>query len=308
MDARLMKACIFALLLGAGPFVSSGVCAVLYAATADRAYGSNVAGRLYSVDSSNAESKLVGRIRGANGVSVGVTGMALHPETHVLYGTSAGFSFPPSLVTIDGRTAEAKVIGPLGFAVSDISFDRGGHLYAWLSELHQLGVVNLLTGAATPVGPVLSAAETTGGGLAIDKAGTAYVIPGTAAGTIDKIDLATMKHMTGAELTNAPYLSSINSLTFSPSGGLYGVNSNMAASAKTALVRIDPQTGVVTKVGDLPEDTDGLTFSPDVVSSLPPQTEMLSRLWPYALGGILLALAAVAMVVRRRRGRRIQAK
>ena len=293
---------LFAWLFVAEPFLSSGPFAqTLYAATAPRTVGPNVTGRLYVVDPATAESKLIGRIRIGGAASVRITGMAVHPATGVLYGSSAGFSFPPSLLTIDPRTAEARIIGPLGYPTSDLSFDRNGQLYAWLSDLHQLAAVNLNTGAATPQGPVIGAAESTGGGLAIDRADIAYVIPGTAAGTIDTINIATLKSEVGPILTGAPYLSSINSLTLSVKGGIYGVNSNMAASAKTALVFINPKTGIVTKIGDLPEDVDGLAFSPDVVSAGAAQPEQSSRLVQIALMALAVILAGIFVLITHRK-------
>jgi hypothetical protein len=292
MRSPAILACQTALLYaGAFVFTSALSAETIYLSTTHRAVAPNqVAGQLYLVDPTTAEGKLVGAVVAENGVSVGVTGMAVNPATGILYGITAGFSSPPSLVTINPKNAEAKTVGALGYTSSDISFDRKGRLFAWLSERQRLASVDLTTGAATPVGPVISTAETTGGGLAIDDKDVAYIIPGTAAGTLDTINLATMQSSVGPVLTGAPFLSSINSLTFSPKGRLYGVNSNMAAPAKTALVVINRDTGVVTKMGDLQEDADGLTFSQDVAAASVAQGGSPWRLFEIAL----LAFAAGA--------------
>jgi hypothetical protein len=139
--------------------------------------------------------------------------------------------------------------------------------------------------------------------LAIDRKGTAYVAANTAAGTLDIVDTRTGAGTLGPALSGAPYLSEINSLTFSPEGELFAVNSNLAAPAKTALVVINTGTGVVSIVGDLPDDADGLTFSPDA-SATGAEPPAFAWIWTAtAIVGILV-FAALALRRLRRAGER----
>jgi sugar lactone lactonase YvrE len=227
----------------------------------------------------------------------------VHPKTGVLYGITAGITpaLRPSLIVIDPKTAQATLVGKLGHSASDINFDATGKLFIWLTDVNQLGTVNLTSGVATPLGLAASMPDSTGGGLAIDSRGIAYFATSTAVGTLDTMDVHTGVRRVGPVLSGAPYLSAIASLTFSHSGVLYGVNSNLAAPAKSALVIIDPVSGVVSLVGDLPEDADGLAFSPDVLS--------MEQSKPLYLVYVALALAAlvgvvVVVVLKRRRSDR----
>src|ERR1700687_4454198 len=248
-------------------FVAGAAAQTLYTATSRGYVGSpDVVGRLYVIEPDTAAAKIVGPIHIKGLRSIGVTGLAVHPQTGVLYGITAGPSpeLRPSLVTIDTRTAEAKLIGPLGAAGSDINFDSSGTLYVWLADKNRLGTVDPATGVATPLGP--SGIAGTGGGLAINARGEAFVAVTTATGTLDSIDLHTGAGTRGPALTGAPYLSAINSLTFSPTGVLFGVNSNLGAPANTVLVTIDTASGAVNALGSLPTDADGLAFSPDAAA------------------------------------------
>ena len=271
----------------------------LYTATA-RAYisPSEVVGRLYVVDPDTAGAKLVGPLRLEDGRYVGVNGLAVHPRTRALYGITAGVtpSLRPSLVRIEPKTAEATLIGQLGHSASDINFNADGQLFIWLTDLSQLGTVDLKSGAATPVGST-SIPGATGGGLAINQKGVAYIATTTAVGTLDTVDIVSGTRTVGPSLSGAPYLSAIHALTFSPSGTLYGVNTNLAAPAKTVLVMVDPTLGVVSPIGALPEDANALTFSPDAVALA---GEAKPKYLGYAaIGGLLLVLAvAVGMLLR----------
>jgi DNA-binding beta-propeller fold protein YncE len=283
---------------------TSVIAQTLYATTVRRYVGpSELGGVLYVVDPKTAKAKLVGPLRIPGLRSVGVTGLAVHPRTKVLYGITAGLTpeLRPSLITIDPKTAEVKLVGPLGLAGTDINFDAKGNLFVWLADSNELGKINVATGAATPIGP--SGLAGAGGGLAIDRKGTAYVAANTAAGTLDIVDTRTGAGTLGPALSGAPYLSEINSLTFSPEGELFAVNSNLAAPAKTALVVINTGTGVVSIVGDLPDDADGLTFSPDA-SATGAEPPAFAWIWTAtAIVGILV-FAALALRRLRRAGER----
>jgi hypothetical protein len=222
---------------------------------------------------------------------VGVTGLAIHPQTKVLYGITKGShpSIPPSLVTIDPATAAATRVGPLGVDGSDITFDSKGTLYIWLASEMRLGTVDLVTGRASAGGALNAAAP--GGGIAIDKRGAAFVASSTT--DLDRIDIRTGQRLASHELRGAPFAGSINSLTFSPTGILVGINSD-AGTQKAALVMINAATGAVTQMGPLPDGADGLTFFRDAASASSAGTPKLGLLYSMLL--LLLGLCLVGAV------------
>lgn len=235
---------------------------LLYAATVRARTGpaDNNGGSLYVVDPSNASAKAVGPLR-IQGKPIGITGLAVHPRSGVLYGVTAGSSpnHRNSLVTVDPATAEANLVGEMRVAGSDIAFNSDGELYIWLPDTNQVARINTASGRVTPVGEIGESTRIEGG-IAFDGHGKLFTTPAGATGALEMRDPASGTVTAGPMLTNAPYLSSINSLAFSPKGELYGVNSNMGAPAHTALVKIDIRNGVVSQIGALPEDTDCLTF------------------------------------------------
>jgi hypothetical protein len=223
--------------------------------------GSGVGGSLYSVALATGSASFVAPIRLNGSSPLGITGLAVHPNTGVFYGITSllSRSHPLSLVTIDPATGNATMVGPLRRTASDIAFTRAGILFAWLPETTQLGVVNLETGAVTPIGAAGPAGPPAG--LAIDAGGIAYITPKGAIGTLDTVDIGTGLIKPGPPLVGAPYDSTINSMTFTPSGLLLAVNSNAGSPAATALVTINVATGAVSNIGTLPDDTDGLAFA-----------------------------------------------
>lgn len=262
----------------------------LYVATI-RDYSSTetegLGGGLYSVDPATGKSSLIARLRIGGVIPIGLTGLAIHPKTGAFYGITAGLSsqIPRSLVSVDPKTGNITLVGNLNHAGSDIRFDAKGTLYVWLNEEARVATVDLGTGAATPVGPS-GYSETLGGGIAIDRSGDMYVSATNAAGTLDRLDVATGHATVGPRLTGAPYIASLNSMAFSPSGTLYAVNSNLSAPAKSMLVTIDTKSGEVKEVGLLPNDVDALAFGPTNVE--PVNTSKPVDPWVT----ILLALAA----------------
>lgn len=252
----------------------------------------NVAGNLYLVDPSTGSAKVIAPLR-VDGKPVGVTGLAIHPTDGTLYGVTALLSpnFPHSLLRIDPTTGVSTLIGDLGAAGSDITFGRDGTLFVWMRESRQLGVVNLATGKATPMGPI--GPPDTVGGLTLDSRGTAYIAATGATGTLDTVDTKTGLITKGVQLKGAPYPNGINSLAASPSDELYAVNTNMGNPASTLLVKIDPRTGAVTKVGPLPTDSDALTFLPSAGSAFPG--------WLAAVA--IVAVAGIALFLRSRKKR-----
>jgi sugar lactone lactonase YvrE len=261
---------------------------------------SGLGGAIYKIELPAGKAVLVASLKVGGRLPIGLTGLAIHPKTGIWYGITAGLSqnVPRSLVTVDPRTGTCTIVGDLREAGTDIRFDPKGKLYIWLSEPARLGVVDVGTGAATPIGES-GYEQTLGGGLAIDRDGTIYVSATNAAGTLDKVDPATGKVSIGPRLTGAPYITSIHSMAFSESGLLYGVNSTIGAPAKGSLIRIDVTTGKVTEVVPLPNDTDALAFTPEVQASFfNPSRETMMLIAAFAAG---LVLGVVLVLVLRRR-------
>jgi len=260
-----------------------------------------VAGTLYEVNPATAAAKPIGDLRLA-GKPIGITGLAVHPKSGVLYGVTAGSSpnYRSSLVSIDPNTAEASIVGPMRVSGSDITFSPEGELFIWLPDTNQIGRINVATGRVTPLGEIGESTRLEGG-IAFDGQGRLYVTAAGATGAIEMRDPASGAATSGPMLNNAPYLSSMNALAFSPSGELFGINSNMGTPARTALVKIDTENGVVTQIGPLPEDTDCLAF----VNS--PRASLLARQSPanIVLVGSIFAAGLLGMVIwmRRRRTR-----
>jgi hypothetical protein len=273
----------------------------LYAATV-RTGGAGVpdaiSGSLYSVNLGSGSATFIAPLSLDGKTSIGITGLAAHPSTAVLYGITSPLSseHPQSLVTLDPNTGNATLVGDLRFPGSDIAFNRAGILFTWLPATSQLGIVNITTGAVTPIGPVGAAG--TIAGLAIDQHGIAYITPSGAGGTLDTVDIGTGAISKGAQLHGAPFASSINSMSFTPSGLLLAVNSNAGSPASTALVQINTATGVVNKIGTLPDDTDALAFVTAQYRSEPFVTGQTLAL--IVLGVIALILGAIGFFVGRR--------
>jgi hypothetical protein len=251
-----------------------------------------IAGNLYSVNLATSTSTLVGAIRLPGGRPIGVTGLAAHPKSGVLYGITSEQSpnNPRSLVTIDPASGIATLVGELGTAGSDISFDLKGTLFMWLPATSQLGIVDPSSAAVSPLGrpgPPGSPA-----GIAIDPQGMVFVTAKGAGGTLDNVDLTTGALQIGPALTGAPFSTQINSMSFSPSGLLLAVNSNGGSPAETRLVTINTATGVVTTIGSLPDDTDALAFTGGLSANLAPT---FSTLNPGAR--VVVAVVSVSLIV-----------
>jgi hypothetical protein len=280
---------------------SPAVADTLYAATV-RTAGAGVpeaiSGSLYSVNLGSGSATFIAPVRLGGRTSIGITGLAAHPTTGVMYGITSPLSseHPQSLVTLDLETGNASLMGDLRFPGSDIAFNKAGILFTLLPATSQLGLVNLTTGAVTPIGSVGPAG--TIAGLAIDQHGTAYITPSGAGGTLDTVDLGTGAIRKGPQLNGAPFASSINSMSFTPSGLLLAVNSNAGSPASTALVQINTATGVMNKIGTLPDDTDALAFVTTQYRSEPFITGQTLAL--LVLGVIALILGVIGWLVGRR--------
>ena len=250
---------------------------------------------LYRVDPGTGKFVLLAPVRVGDQATLTVVTLAIHPKTDVVYAASGPRSptAPNALMTLDPRSGEAAVVGPIGHVVSDLAYTDDARLYAWLPEENRLAQVDPATGAATLLPASGIAGEPGGGGFVIGDNDVAYVAATGAVGTLDRVDIKTGKATPGPRLSGAPFPASISNLTFSPDGRLYAVNSNMGAPAATALVTIDPANGRVKQVGKLPNDSHALIFVP--------HDAMAKWMW---IGAGVAVLAGVGGVVYLRRGKR----
>ena len=109
-------------------------------------------------------------------------------------------------------------------------------------------------------------------------------------GLLDGLQVsATGNVVRGPAMTGAPFPTGVNSMTFSASGLLMAVNSNGGAPAETRLVTINTATGAVSPIGNLPDDTDALSFSNDSPK------ESLSKMSVQTLA--LMVLGVIALIL-----------
>jgi hypothetical protein len=238
----------------------------LYGATASGALG-----RLYVLDpATGAVLQDVGPLNDAVGTNYPITGLASHPITGALYGSTGNNPVATSatFVSIDPATALVTVIGQFDAGptnssgvestMGDLAFDAAGNLFG-IGTLGgpQLYSINILTGKATVIGNS-QLTSTTGGGLAISP------VSGIAYGTPTASRYGTYDLITGiyTDITNPA----------KPGGGgayaaldfngslLYGLNSAPGSPPPTFLVTIDPTTGTVTNLGQSVNSLDAIAF------------------------------------------------
>jgi len=279
-------------------FAATAAAQVLYAVSVrtytDPGYH-GVEGNLYTVDPKTASTTLVAPLMVAGKTPIGLRGLAVHPRTGIFYGITSpnAASFPRSLVTVDPMNGNVSPVGDLGYGASDLDFDSDGTLYAWVPETRQVGTVNLETGAITLVGQPLERGALKGSVAFVDK-GHALVAGTGGNGTLDTVDLVSGKVTTGPTLIGAPFPDFIGGLAFSPKGVLYAINSSLGRGVQANLITIDPQTGKVTNLGALPNDTESLYFGPaiqhkDMFEGLMQwRTPVLIALFIFAIGVLVV--------------------
>ena len=132
---------------------------VLYAASNRAHFTAGTTGgiwcNLYRVDPANGKFVLLAPVRVNDQATVTIVTLAIHPKTDVVYAASGPRSptAPNALLSIDPRTGEASVVGPIGHVVSDLAYTNDGRLYAWLPEENRLARVDPASGAATLLPP-----------------------------------------------------------------------------------------------------------------------------------------------------------
>jgi hypothetical protein len=242
-------------------------------ARAGTLYASSAAGapgELYILNSSTgAMVQDIGPLNDSIGTNYPITGLAFHPTTGVLYGSTGNAGAVDALlVTVNPATAAVTVVGPFNAGptnssgvpttMADIGFDAAGNLYGVASiGGPNLYSINTATAQATLVGPNGVSTSTTGGGVAISPAGTFY-------GTPTASRFGTYNSGTGA------YTNIANPAKPAGGGGygaldfdgnvLYGLNVGPGSPPPTALVTIDPATGTVSLVGNSLNSLDAIAF------------------------------------------------
>ncbi|TWU21880.1 DUF4394 domain-containing protein [Bythopirellula polymerisocia] len=216
-------------------------------------------GELYILNSANGTVvQDVGPLNDVAGGNYPITGLAFHPTTGVLYG-STGNSVAgkeAQLVTIDPATAQVTLIGSYNAGptnssgkpatMADISFDSAGNLYGVGSiGGPNLYSINTATGQATVIGSNGVSTSSTGGGLAISPSGVFNGTPtSTRFGTYDSVSGAFTNIAAPARPAGGGY----GGLAYDGSV-LYGMNVGSGSPPPAHLVIIDPVDGTVTDLG-----------------------------------------------------------
>jgi DNA-binding beta-propeller fold protein YncE len=269
------------LVLAAFAFLFAGQASaqLLYAANGS---GGNLASLVILNPATGAVVQTIGPIGFA------VTGIAFHPITRQLYGSTGGqdpvVANRNSLIRISTTTGAGTMIGQIaaGGPTADITFAPDGTLYGWSEATDDLVTINLSTGLGTPVGD--SGLSTFGSGTAYAPGGLVYH---TSAGSLYAID-----PRTGLPVRQMPIALNMNALAFSPTGQLFG-----SASNANALYTIEPSTGAITLVGPSIANLDAIAFGPAAAFGVP-SVPTLSQ-WALLVLTLVLGVAGMRAVRRR---------
>ena len=235
-------------------------------------------------------------------IGFAVTGLAVHPTTGVLYGSTAQLSAtaPRSLITIDKGTGLGTLVGSFGLpghTMADLTFGPDGTLYGWAEpDLDALHRINLTTGQATRVGQFSIGVNTLGSGIAAN----ADVI--FLAGREGRGPLYTVNRTNGiagavAFLDWRPR-AAIGAMAFAPSGVLFGAG--LPIDSGPVLVTINVLSGHVTEIGPTVDFLDAIAFDPPTFPPSPARA--VPTLSQAAFVAMAVLLTAVALYRMRRRG------
>lgn len=300
--SSILRACVPAIFLVTAWCLAAAAFAndVFVATMRAPAGATQAGGHLYRVDLESRTSTLVGRILVDGTQPVGLTGMAFHPRTNVLYGITLGINDAKraALLTIDPVTAEARVVGRLSRPLSDISFDPDGRLFGWTANTGQLAIVDINTARVATVGE--TAAPAAGGAFAIDSRGNGYVARWGSRGTLDQVDLQQGTIEAGPAVSNLADVSTLRSMAFSAANELLATVSVRSTAAGSALLRIDPATGEARAVGDIPDDSEAIA----VAATRPMARSNVMRWIAYAVLAVTLLVLTGLHVTSHRASRR----
>jgi hypothetical protein len=229
-------------------------------------------GRLYEIDpATGSVIQDIGPLNDGGGTNYPMTGLAFHPQTGVLYGSTGNNPDTTAalLVTINPLTAQVSVIGTFNTGqvngsgtpatMADLAFDRRGNLYG-IGSIGgpQLYSIDIGTAQATVIGNS-GLTSTGGGGLVVTANGVFY-------GTPTPSRYGTYDPTTGVytNITNPVKPGgggSYAALDVTPgSGVIYGLNSAPGSPPPAFLAIIDGPTGTVTTVGQTAQALDSIAF------------------------------------------------
>ncbi len=252
-------------------------------------YGSTSSGgggELWILDPATGSSiQDVGPLNDSNGSNYAMTGLAFHPATGVLYG-STGNNTGHLLVTINPATALVTVIGDYNTGINnntmaDIKFDSSGNLYGVGSSAQAaLFSINPNTAQATMIG-ASGLTFTSGGGLAISPAGIFYGTPVSTNFGIYNPTTGAFSNIATPALPAGAH-TSYSALAFN-GNTLYGIN----LGTPPHLVTIDP-SGNVTDIGATPLRIDGIAFMPPPKLTIQKTNNAAILSWPASATGFHL--------------------
>jgi hypothetical protein len=266
-------------------FSASASAQSLYASAA-----AGATGRLYRLNPANgAVIQDIGPLNDATGLNYPITGLAFHPTTGMLYGSTGNnpSATAARFVRINPATAQVTVIGSFNAGptnasgtpatMADLSFDSTGELYGVGSiGGPQLYSINLATGQATVIGST-GLTSTSGGGVEVSPTGSIFGTPTASRfGTYDGVtgaftNIANPDKPAGGGAYGA--------LTFI-GNTLYGLNVGPGSPPPTHLVTINTTTGAVTDIGASSNSLDAIAFR-----SIPEPTT-----WVLVFGALLAGL------------------
>jgi hypothetical protein len=242
-------------------------------ADAQTLYGATAAGapgRLYILNhTTGAVVQDVGPLNDVAGTNYPITGMAFHPTTGALYGSTGNNpdATAARLVRINPINAQVTVIGPFNAGpvnssgnpatMADLSFDSSGKLFG-IGSIGgpQLYSINTTTGKATVIGDT-GLTSTTGGGLELSSAGVIFGTP--TASRFGTYDGVTGMYTNIANPNKPAGGGAYGALSFN-GGVLYGLNVGPGSPPPTHLVTINTATGDVTDIGATPNSLDAIAF------------------------------------------------
>ena len=204
-------------------------------------------------------------------IGFAVTGLAIHPTTGVLYGSTSRMSAasPHSLITINKTTGAGTLVGSYIVGsletMADLTFTSDGTLYGWLEPASDdLYTINTATGAATLVGN--AGISTFGSGLAASSSDVLFYAGFGDSGAFDTISRATGLPTTVGTLDGSTD-NAISAMAFNAAGTLYAVR---LADSKTPprpadLLTINTTTAAITVVGPTVDSLDAIVFDGGVV-------------------------------------------
>ena len=238
--------------------------------------------------------------------------LAPPPPTTAGVGSDGGS--PGVLVTIDLATGAGTAVGPTGIsgAITDISFDAGGTLYAYNGDNdpeHSLYTLDTGTGMATLVGDTgLSAAS--GNAMGFDGIGTLFhsQVTGPPGQDLNSLDpgtgAASFEDSIADPVTPVNFLR-YNSMDFDPATGLFwatlrdGSKGSGPSYVVTLDISIDGTSVTANLIGQTTNEVDGIAVAlGGPVGPVAPEVPSLG-----GVGLVLLALllAGGAVWVLRRR-------